>query len=502
MSKLDKTQRLKDSSEPLKSSNSQETNLDLMVESDAKVSVNKLSIKLEKEKKSNKDTSIKDEQPQLKADTIVTESIETPDSEHISFQAEPNPQSRKDETKKLAEKKIYKIKQSAAGLNKVDNEHIMNQGDQLRTKDESKMAEDEHERLVGKTENISKSYLKEELTKLQNDNVLMLPKDVKSQTQLVKKEVIHKEQETAQLTSNKKQMIVKVNEQPVKENDVEDKKSIKKNENEASEEIGFAKKHVTFSADSFIDQNTTLPKKKNIINKDVKDEIDLSVKPSSGTSTVKEITHQETTSRGSKLVKKKKKKSKESINDEILKFQDFTPEEITVENSKSKHELETVKDRIKTGDVERAFLFLTKEVWKTDETENLQNIIIPKPHIDAATAVIAVSAIKLSPVQTNLEIFENVAIRHGESEFKNIRMKALEILSKESLSLKKSVVDILEQTKNEYGAEGIIDQFAVLCDQALIRQKVGFNILFEILIWNKFIFFSKLFHFRLMPLKV
>ena len=195
-----------------------------MVESDAKVSVNKLSVKLEKEKKSNKDTSIKDEQPQLKADKIITESIESPDSEHISFQTEPNPQSRKDETKKLAEKKINKIKQSTAGLNKVDNEHIMNQGDQLRTKDESKMAEDEHERLVGKTENISKSYLKEELTKLQNDNVLMLPKNVKSQTQLVKKDVIHKE--TASLTLNKKQMIVKVNEQPVKENDVEDKKSI------------------------------------------------------------------------------------------------------------------------------------------------------------------------------------------------------------------------------------------------------------------------------------
>lgn len=485
MSKLDKTQRLKDSSEPLKSSYSQETNLDLMVES-----VNKLSIKLEKEKKSNKDTSIKDEQPQMKADTIVTESIESPDSEHISFTAEPNPQSRKDETKKLAEIKLNKIKQSTDGLNKADNEQIMNQGDQLRTKDESKRTEDEHERLVEKAENISKNYLKEEHTKLQNDVVLMLPKDVKSQTQLVKKEVIHKEQETAQLTLNKKQMKKKVNEQPVKENDVQDEKSTKKNENEASQEIGFAKKHVTFSADSFIDQNTTLLKKKNIINKDVKDEIDLSVKPSSGTSTVKEITHQETTSRGSKLVKKKKKKSKESIDDEIIKFQDFTPEENTVENSKSKQELETVKDKIKTDDVERAFLFLTKEVWKTDETENLQDIIIPKPHMYAATAVLAVSAIKLSPVQTNLELFEDVVIRQGESDVKNLRMKALEILSKERLSLNKSVIDILEQTKNEYGAEGIIDQFAVLCDQALTRQKVGFNILFEILIWNLYFFLN------------
>ena len=484
MSKLDKTQRLKDSSEPLKSSYSQETNLDLMVESDAKVSVNKLSVKLEKEKKSNKDTSIKDEQPQLKADKIVTESIESPDSEHISFQTEPNPQSRKDETKKLAEKKINKIKQSTAGLNKVDNEHIMNQGDQLRTKDESKMAEDEHERLVGKTENISKSYLKEELTKLQNDNVLMLPKDVKSQTQLVKKDVIHKE--TASLTLNKKQTkekkesfpcmmekpTEKVNEQPVKENDGDDKNSINKVENEALEEIGFAKKHVTFSAESFIDQNTTLPKKKNISNKDVKDEIDLSFKPSSGTSTVNEITHQEATCTGSKLVKKKKKKTKESIDDEIIKFQDFIPEENADENSKSKQELKTVRDRIKTDDVEKAFYFLTKEVLKADQLENLQDITIPKPHIDAATAVLAVSALKLSPEQTNLEIFENVAIIHGESELKNVGTVALGILSKESLSFNKSIIDILEQTKNEYGSEGIIDQFAVLCNQALTRQKV------------------------------
>ena len=482
MFKLDKTQRLKDNSEPLNSCRSQETNLDLMSELD----VNKSSIKLEKEKKPNKETntSIKDKQPQLKADKIITESIESPDSEHISFQAEHNLQSRKEKTFELAEKQSNKIKQSTDRLNKGDNEPIMKQGDQLKTKDESKMAEDEHERLVIKPDNIRKNSLKEEHTKLQNDDVLKLPKDVKSQTQLVKKDVIHKE--TASLTLNKKQTkekkesfpcmmekpTEKVNEQPVKENDGDDKNSINKVENEALEEIGFAKKHVTFSAESFIDQNTTLPKKKNISNKDVKDEIDLSFKPSSGTSTVNEITHQEATCTGSKLVKKKKKKTKESIDDEIIKFQDFIPEENADENSKSKQELKTVRDRIKTDDVEKAFYFLTKEVLKADQPENLQDITIPKPHIDAATAVLAVSALKLSPEQTNLEIFENVAIIHGESELKNVGTVALGILSKESLSFNKSIIDILEQTKNEYGSEGIIDQFAVLCNQALTRQKV------------------------------
>ena len=66
----------------------------------SELDVNKSSIKLEKEKKPNKETntSIKDKQPQLKADKIITESIESPDSEHISFQAEHNLQSRKDKT--------------------------------------------------------------------------------------------------------------------------------------------------------------------------------------------------------------------------------------------------------------------------------------------------------------------------------------------------------------------------------------------------------------------
>mgnify|MGYP000972379657 CR=1 FL=1 len=83
---------------------------------------------------------------------------------------------------------------------------VMKQDDQLKTMVESKRkrGEDEHERLENKPDNVHTNVIKEGPTKLQNDDV-QLPKDVNSQNHLVRKEVIHKKQETAPLTINKKQ---------------------------------------------------------------------------------------------------------------------------------------------------------------------------------------------------------------------------------------------------------------------------------------------------------
>ena len=174
----------------------------------------------------------------------------------------------------------------------------------------------------------------------------------------------------------------------------------------------------------------------------------------------------------SKLIKKKKKKSKSTDCDETINFHDFTLD--AAEESAPKPIFSLEKKEVKRGDIESALSFLTTELQNIVKSEDVINISIPEIYTEASTAILAVSASNCCPEQTTVEMFEHEERFDNESFLKKIGLKALVLLSKLSLSRNTSIIDILENTRDEYGAGGIVNQFGILCTQSTVGHKVGY----------------------------
>ena len=126
--------------------------------------------------------------------------------------------------------------------------------------------------------------------------------------------------------------------------------------------------------------------------------------------------------------------------------------------------------------VDKAINFIAKSLNKADNMEEFVSTFeakeMPAELLEAGTVLLALTAARQTAAK-NLPagLFENIGPYQSVENLQKLSSNAIRKLSESCKSMGTSVVDVIEETRDNIGPDELSKEFAVLCSQGAVLAK-------------------------------
>ena len=139
--------------------------------------------------------------------------------------------------------------------------------------------------------------------------------------------------------------------------------------------------------------------------------------------------------------------------------------------------------------VDKAVNFIAKSLNKADNMEEFVSTFeakeMPDELLEAGTVLLAVTAARqTAAINLPAGLFENIGPYQSVENLQKLSSNAIRKLSESCKSMGTSVVDVIEETRDNIGPDELSKEFAVMCSQAAVLAKEWYII--AIRRWNEY----------------